>query len=81
MFEKINREKSKLETRIIIGYSITGLAFILYLPLGASIGGAAFFIIAFPFIGGAAFAGYNQKKIKGLSNGFKEKHVTEVLKK
>lgn len=81
MFHEFNKEKSKYETGIILGYLMTGIAFILYLPLGAAIGGAAFFIIAIPFLGGAVIAGQNQKKIKNLSNQFKEKYVLEVLKK
>jgi len=81
MFQKLNKEKSKYERRIIIGYGITGIAFISYIPLAISIGMIAFFIIALPFLGGAIYASINQKKIKDISNRFKKVYVTEEMKK
>lgn len=81
MFSDINKKKATYETRIIISYIAVGLSFIFYLPLGMAVGPAAFFIIAFPFLGGGIYAGYNHKKIKALSNDFKKKYVTgELLK-
>jgi|AntAceMinimDraft_18_1070375.scaffolds.fasta_scaffold00541_3 hypothetical protein len=81
MFQRLNEEKSKYERRIIIGYGITGIAFISYIPLAISIGMIAFFIIALPFLGGAIYASINHKKIKDISNRFKKVYVTEEMKK
>jgi hypothetical protein len=81
MFDKLNKEKSRYESGIILGYLMTGIAFVLYLPLGAAIGGAAFFLIAIPFLGGAVLAGRNHKKIKEMSNVFKNKYVFEEMRK
>lgn len=80
MFEKLNKEKAKYERNMIIGGIITGIAFILYLPLAASMGIAAFFIISVPFLGGTIFAGKNRAKIKALSNEFKHKYIPEGMK-
>lgn len=80
MFDKINKEKSKYETRIILGYLSVGLAFVLYLPMFMAIGPIAFPLIAIPFLGGGIYAGLNGKKIKGISNAFKDNFVKEVLK-
>ncbi|MFP4478354.1 MAG: DUF3137 domain-containing protein [Candidatus Izemoplasmatales bacterium] len=81
MFTEINREKSKHEGKIILGYMMTGIAFVLYLPLASSIGIGAFFLVGVPFLGGAFYASHYQKKIKLLSNNFKAKYVTEEVKK
>jgi hypothetical protein len=81
MFQKLNEEKAKYERRMLIGYGITIIAFISYIPLAIAIGMIAFFIIALPFIGGAMYAATNQKKIKDISNKFKKVYVTDELKK
>lgn len=81
MFDKINKEKQKYESKIIIGFVITGIAFIFFMPLEVSLGPGAFFLIIIPFFGGAIYASYQFKQIKNLSNQFKEKYVSEELKK
>ena len=81
MFDKLNTEKAKYEKGIIIGTSITIISFILFIPLGMSLGPAGGLVIAIPFLGGAVYAGSMTKKIKELSNTFKQKYVTEELLK
>jgi hypothetical protein len=81
MFDKINKEKEKYEKNIIIGGVITALAFILFLPLVASLGPSGFIIIVIPFFGGAIYMGQNSRKIKLISSKFKGKFVEEELKK
>ena len=81
MFDKINNEKAYYEKRMILGLVVTFLAFILYIPLAMAIGPIGFFIVAVPFLGGAIYSGKNSKKIKEISNGFKQKYVEEELKK
>jgi hypothetical protein len=81
MFERINQEKTKYEASIKLGYTITILAFILYIPLGVSIGFIAFFIVGIPFIGGGIIVGRNYKLLKKLSNEFKEKYLSIEVQK
>ncbi|MBN2540527.1 MAG: DUF3137 domain-containing protein [Bacilli bacterium] len=81
MYKEINEKKAKYEHQIILGYVITGIAFISYIPLGMAIGPVAFVLIAFPFLGGAFYAGYYSKKIKKISNDFKKVYVTQEMKK
>lgn len=81
MFEKINEEKSKYETGVIIGYVLIGIGVIIFITLGSNLGLGAFFIAAIPFLGGGLYSQYNLRKIKNLSNNFKKKYVTEELKK
>ncbi len=81
MFDKINRDKVKFERRIIFGYVVTGLAFILYMPLAVAIGPAVFFIIVIPFLGGGLYAAHNYKQIKNLSIAFKTKYLPEEMQK
>lgn len=81
MFEKINQEKSLLESKLKFAYIIIGIAFVSYIPLGVAIGPAAFFLIAIPFLGGGIYAGKISKKIKNLSNSFKSIYVKEELEK
>jgi hypothetical protein len=81
MFQKLNEDKAKYERRMLIGFGVTIIALISYIPLAIGVGMIAFFIIALPFIGGAIYAGNNSKKIKVISNEFKKVYVTEELKK
>lgn len=81
MFAEFNRDKAKYETGMIIGYSMTILAFILFIPVSVGVGPGAFFFIGVPFLGGALYAGYNNKKIKEISTRFKEQYVKQELKK
>jgi len=81
MFTEINKQKAKYENRIVLSYLIVGIAFVSYIPLGSSIGPAAFFIIGVPFLGGGLYASHNYKQIKMLSNDFKAKYVTQEINK
>ncbi|MGD9761155.1 MAG: DUF3137 domain-containing protein [Candidatus Izemoplasmatales bacterium] len=81
MFDKINNEKAYYEKRMILGFVVTFLAFVLYIPIAMTLGPIGFFITAVPFLGGALYAGRNSKKIKEISNGFKQKYVAEELVK
>lgn len=81
MFDKINSEKAYYEKRMILGLVVTALAFVSYIPLAVAIGPIGFFIVAVPFLGGAFYSSKNSKKIKEISNGFKQKYVEEELKK
>lgn len=81
MFQKLNEEKARYERRMLIGFGVTIIAFISYIPLAISIGMIAFFIISLPFIGGFIYANSNYKKIKDISNNFKKVYVTEEMKK
>lgn len=85
MYNEINKQKSKYETRMIIGYIIIGIAFISYIPLGISMvatsGPLVFFLVAIPFLGGGLYVAHNSKKIKQISNDFKKIYVTRELKK
>jgi len=80
MFEQLNQEKQRYEKNMTLGRVITGIAFVLYLPLGALLGVAAFFIIVIPFLGGAIYSGKYHSKIKALSNDFKQKYIPEGIK-
>lgn len=81
MFDKLNQQKAKYERGIILGIGTTIISFILFMPLVSMGGVGAFFIIAIPFMGGVIFAGVMSRKIKEISNTFKEKYVTEELLK
>lgn len=81
MFNDINKEKAKYEKHIVIGYFLTGIAFVAYIPLAASYGPAMFFVVGIFFIGGGLYAGMYHKKIKALSNAFKQKYVVQEMKK
>lgn len=81
MYKEINEKKKVFENRIIIGYIMTGIAFVSYIPLGIAIGPAAFILIAIPFLGGGLYANHNHKKIKAMSNEFKQVYVKQELEK
>ena len=81
MFKEINDKKRRYEKNMIIGYFIIGVAFVSYLPLAATLGVMAFFIVGLPFIGGGIYVRRNLLKIKNLSNQFKEKYVSKELVK
>jgi len=81
VFDRVNREKQLYESKSKLGFIITGIAFISFMPLGIAIGPFAFFLIAIPFLGGAIYAGQNLNKIKEMSNNFKDTYVTEEVKK
>lgn len=81
MFDKLNQEKAKYERGIILGIGTTIISFILFIPFVSTGGMGAFFIIAIPFMGGTIYAGAMSKKIKQISNTFKQKYVTEELLK
>ncbi len=81
MFDDINKEKAKYEKHIVIGYFIVGLAFVAYIPLAMAMGPQMFFVIGIFFIGGGLYAATYHKKIKALSNAFKQKYVVNEMKK
>jgi len=81
MFDKINQKKATYERRIVFGYILTGLSFILYIPLAVSFGPVIFFIIAIPFLGGGLYAAFNYKEIKKLSIAFKTKYLVAEMQK
>lgn len=81
MFDELNKEKSKYEKQMVLGFVFVGVAFIFYLPLAVALGPIAFFLIAIPFLGGGFYAGKYQKKIKELSNRFKSEYVVKEMKK
>jgi len=81
MYDELNKEKSAIETKMIFGFIIIGISFILFIPLGASGGSGAIFILFISFIGGGIIVGINSKKIKQISNNFKKVYVAAELKK
>ena len=81
MFDKVNKEKAQYERGIKLGLFMTLGAFVSFIPLSLAIGPLAFFIIVFPFFGGAIYANKNSQKIKEISVEFKKKYVEEELLK
>ncbi len=81
MFDKINKEKSLHEKKMIIGIIVVVVAFVTYIPLAASIGPSAFILVGIFFLGGGLYSGAASKKIKAISNKFKSIYVVEELVK
>jgi len=81
MFDELNKEKAKYEKGIILGIGISIIAFILFIPIGTLFGPLVIFPVGIPFLGGVLFAGKMSKKVKGISNEFKQKYVTKELLK
>ncbi len=81
MFDKINQQKNVFERGIIIGMATTFLAFVLFMPVVMMLGPVGFFLIVIPFMGGGIYSNKNVKKIKELSNDFKQIYVRNELEK
>ena len=81
MLDDINKQKKFYEKKVIIGFSITFIAFILFIPIMVSLGPAGFIVIVVPFFGGFLYAAKYTKLIKNMSTEFKKTFVEEEMKK
>lgn len=79
MFDKINQEKAIYERKSRIGFTITIVAFILFIPAGMAAGPLGAFMMMIPFMGGAIYSGNQSKKIKEISVNFKKEYLTKEL--
>lgn len=80
MFDELNKKKQHHEMHMTIGYVVTGISFVLFLPLGAVLGPGVIIIMIF-FAGGGIYANHHRKLVKEMSNDFKRVHVTRELEK
>lgn len=80
-FHAYNKQMTQLKSKGLLGITVTLIAFICFIPMGVSAGPFGAFLMAIPFMGGAIYAGMQQKKLKALSNQFKEKYLMPELKK
>lgn len=81
MYDEINREKKMHEKGIKIGIIITLAAFVLFIPVMATLGPLGIFIIVPPFFGGFIYAASCGGKVKQMSQKFKDKFLEEELSK
>ena len=79
-FDEVNSRKKKFEIGIIVGGIMTGLSFILFIPMGMASSGPPFFIMI-TFMGGAVVAMYCNAQIKKISSEFKKTYVQAELDK
>jgi hypothetical protein len=81
MFDKINEEKAIYERKMRIGFTISIVAFVLFIPAGMSAGPLGGFLMMIPFMGGAIYSGNQSKKIKEISVNFKKEYLEKELVK
>jgi uncharacterized membrane protein len=78
--EYYQQKKSNYEFSAIMGYVITGICFVMWIPAGMGSPSLLIFV-ALGFIGGIVLAGFSTNNFKKLSNEFKAKYLAEEIQK
>lgn len=79
MFDELNRKKKYYEKQAKLGLMVTGIAFLLFIPVMIITRGIGIILIGPAFLGGVIYAGFQGAKFKELSNSFKEKYLKNEL--
>lgn len=81
MFDQLNRDKAQYESAAKCGFIISGISFVLFLPLSVGIPILGTLLTMVGFMGGFIYGTIQINKVKLLSQNFKDKYLVNELKK